>query len=81
MTFSEENARQDNTEVPQGPPIVSLRPISRLKAKPAPRGEEGSVVHEKVRYTTKSNRTVTKTPADQNVTQCLSEKLLVVEGN
>jgi hypothetical protein len=53
VTFSEENARQDNTDVPQGPPIVSSRSITRLKAKQAPRGEVESVVHEEIRYTTK----------------------------
>lgn len=53
VTFSEENARQDNTDVPQGPPIVSSRPITRLTAKQAPRGEVDSVVHEEMCYTTK----------------------------
>jgi hypothetical protein len=53
VTFAEENARQDNSDVPQGPPIVSSRPITRLKAKQAPREEVESVVHEKSRYTTK----------------------------
>jgi hypothetical protein len=53
VTFSEENARQDNTDVPQGPPIVSSRPITRLKAKQAPRGEVESVVHEEICCTTK----------------------------
>jgi len=52
VTFSKENARQDNTDVPQGPPIVSSRPITRLKARQAPRGEVESVVHEEMRYTT-----------------------------
>lgn len=28
VTFSEEDARQDNTDVPRGPPIVSFRPIA-----------------------------------------------------
>jgi len=56
VTFSEENARQDNTDVPQGPPIVSSKPITRLKVKQAPRGEVGSVVHEEVCYTTKELR-------------------------
>jgi hypothetical protein len=53
MTFTEENARQDNTDVSQGPPIVSSRPITRIKAKQAPRGEAESVVHEEIRYTSK----------------------------
>jgi hypothetical protein len=53
VTFTEENARQDNTDVSQGPPIVSFRPITKLKAKQAPRGEVGSVVHEEICYTTK----------------------------
>ena len=43
VTFSEENTRQDNTDVPQGLPIVSSRPIPRLKAKQAPSGEGESV--------------------------------------
>ena len=33
VTFTEENARQDNTDVSQSPPIVSSRPVTRLKAK------------------------------------------------
>jgi hypothetical protein len=53
LTFTEENARQDNTDVSQGPPIVSSRPVTRLKTKQAPRGEIESVVHEEIRYTTK----------------------------
>jgi hypothetical protein len=53
VTFTEENARQDNTDVSQSPPIVSSRPVTRLKAKQAPRGEVESVVHEEMRYTTK----------------------------
>jgi hypothetical protein len=36
-TFTEENARQDNTDVSQGPITVSSRPITRLKANQAPR--------------------------------------------
>jgi hypothetical protein len=46
LTFAEENARQDNTDVSQDPSIVSSRPITRLKSKQAPRGEVDSVVHE-----------------------------------
>jgi hypothetical protein len=53
VIFSEENAEQDNTDIHQGPPIVSSRPVSRLKAKQAPRGEVESVVHEEMCYTTK----------------------------
>jgi hypothetical protein len=53
VTFSEENARQDNIDIPQGPLIVSSRPITRHKAKQAPRGEVESVVHEEICYTTK----------------------------
>jgi hypothetical protein len=53
MTFTEENARQDNTDVSQGPPIVSSRPVTRLKAKQAPREEVESVVHEEIHYATK----------------------------
>jgi hypothetical protein len=52
MTFPEENFRQDNTDVPQGPPIVSSRPITRLKAKQAPR-EVVDKAHEEMSYTTK----------------------------
>jgi hypothetical protein len=47
VTSTEENARQDNNEVPQGPPIVSSRPITRLKAKQSPRGKVESVVRRK----------------------------------
>lgn len=38
VTFTEENTRQDNTDVSQGPliVIVSSRPITRLKAKLGP---------------------------------------------
>ena len=53
MSFTEEYARKDNTDVSQGPPIVSSRPVTRLKAKQAPRGKVESVVHEEIRYTTK----------------------------
>jgi hypothetical protein len=53
VTFTEENARQNNTDVSQGPPIVFSRPVTRLKAKQAPRGEVESVVHEEIHYTTK----------------------------
>ena len=51
LTFSEENAREDNTDIPQGPPIVSSRPIARLKTNQAPGGEVESVVHEEIHYT------------------------------
>jgi hypothetical protein len=44
VTFSERNAKQDNTDVAQGPPIVAFRPIARLKAKQAPRGRCWAVV-------------------------------------
>jgi hypothetical protein len=40
VTFSEENAGEDNTGVPQGPLIVSFRPIIRLKAKQISREED-----------------------------------------
>ena len=53
VTFSEENATQDNIDVPQGPPIVASRSISRIEAKQSPRGEIESVVHEEVCYTSK----------------------------
>jgi hypothetical protein len=53
VIFTEENARQNNTDVSQGPPIVSSKPMTRLKAKQAPRGEVESVVHEEMCYTTK----------------------------
>jgi hypothetical protein len=42
VTFSEENAGQNNIDVPQGLPIVS----SRLKAKQGPRGEVESIVQD-----------------------------------
>ena len=47
VTFAE------NTDVSQGPPIVSSRPITRLKAKQAPKGEIECVVHEEIHYTNK----------------------------
>jgi hypothetical protein len=47
VTFAEENVKQDNTDVAQGPPIVSSRPVTRLKAKQDPRGEVESVVMRK----------------------------------
>jgi hypothetical protein len=53
VTFTEENARQDITDVSQGPPIVSSRPITRFKEKQAPRRVVESVVHEEICYTTK----------------------------
>lgn len=54
MTFSERNAKQDNTDVPQGLPVVTSRPITRLKAKQTPRADVESVVCEKkMCYTTK----------------------------
>lgn len=54
VTFSKEDARQDNTDdVPRGPPIVAFRPLTRLKTKQARRGEAESMVHEEVHYTTK----------------------------
>lgn len=53
MTSDEENARQDNVDISQGPTIVSSRPITRLRAKQAHRGEVESVVREEMFYTTK----------------------------
>lgn len=53
VTFSEENAMQDNTDVPQGSPIFASRPITRLKAKQSPRREVESIVLEEVCYNTK----------------------------
>jgi hypothetical protein len=51
VTFSEENSWQDNSDFPQGPPVVSFISITRLKAKQVPRGEEESGVHEEMCYT------------------------------
>lgn len=48
VTFSEGSVSQDNTDVPQGPPIVASRSISRIEAKQSPRGEIESVVHEEI---------------------------------
>jgi hypothetical protein len=42
-----------NIDVFQGPPIVSSRLITRLKAEQALRVEVESVVHEEILYTTK----------------------------
>lgn len=46
LTFPERHAKQDNTDVSQGPPTVASRPMTRLKAKQAPEGEIQTVVHE-----------------------------------
>lgn len=53
MTFSEGNAKQDNTDVPQGPPIVASRTVSRLRPKQADKKEVESVFHKEVCHTTK----------------------------
>lgn len=53
VTFSEGDASRDNTDVPQGSPIVGSRPITRPKANQASRRKVESVVHGKVHYTTK----------------------------
>lgn len=39
VTFSEGDARQDNTDVRQGPSVVTPRPITRLETKQALKGE------------------------------------------
>lgn len=52
VTFSEGDARQDNTDVPQGPPVVSSSPVIRPKAKQAPGVEAENVVSKEVHYTT-----------------------------
>lgn len=48
VTFSEADAKQDNTNVPQSPLIVASRCITRLKETQAPREEIESEVHEEV---------------------------------
>jgi hypothetical protein len=53
VTFTAENARQDNIDVSQGLPIVSSRPITRLKQNKLLGGEVEGVVHEEMSYTTK----------------------------
>lgn len=53
VTFSEADAKQDNTNVPQSPPMVASRRITRLKATQAPREEIKSEVHEEVCNTPK----------------------------
>ena len=50
VTFSEGYTRQDNIDVPQGPPIVATRPIARLKSKQAPKGEVESPILFTVRH-------------------------------
>lgn len=50
MTVSEGYPRQDNTDVPQGLPILASRPITIIKAKQTPKGEEESAAMRK--YTT-----------------------------
>lgn len=42
VTFSEGDARQDNTDVCQGPLVVTPRPITRLETKQALKGERGN---------------------------------------
>lgn len=42
---SDKPAMTFTTDVSQGPPIVSSRPVTRLKAKQAPRGEVENVAH------------------------------------
>lgn len=44
VTFSEGYTRQDNIDVPQGPPTAATRPIARLKSKQAPKGEVESPI-------------------------------------
>ena len=58
MTFTEGDARQDNTEVPQNSPTVASRPVTRLKVQQAPRGEVESVVCEEVHYTSLHDTTL-----------------------
>lgn len=53
MTVSEEDARQDNTNIPQDISIGTSRSITRLKASQTPRGVIESAVQEKACYTTK----------------------------
>ncbi|XP_031204443.1 Friend virus susceptibility protein 1-like [Mastomys coucha] len=53
VAVSKGNTRQDNTDVPQNLKIVASRPITRLKAKQAPREDIESMVREEVCYTTK----------------------------
>ena len=45
VIFFKENGGQDNTDILQGPPIVSSIPIIKLQAKQAPRGMLESVAH------------------------------------
>lgn len=52
MTFFERDIRQSNPDVPQGPPILASRAITRFKAKQVPRGEIESIIHKEVCYTT-----------------------------
>lgn len=52
VTFSEGDARQDNTDVPRGPPVVSSSPVIRPKAKQAPGVEAENIVDKEVHYTT-----------------------------
>lgn len=43
VTFSEEDARQDITAAPRGPPTVASTHMTRLKANWVPIGEVGSI--------------------------------------
>lgn len=51
MTFSDGDARRDNTDVPRDPSVVSSSPVTRPKAKQAPGMEAENVVGEEVHYT------------------------------
>lgn len=53
VTFSEEDTREDNTDVLQGSPKVASIPKTRFKTNQASREEIESTVHEEVCYTTK----------------------------
>ena len=55
MTFSEEDARKNNTDVLQGSPIIASRPITRSKTNKASREDVESTVYEEVCYTTKED--------------------------
>jgi hypothetical protein len=80
VTFSVENAGQGNTDVPQGPSILSSRPITRLKTKQAPRGEVKSVVHEEIHYTTKELNEFANS-FKQKSGECVWEWILIVWDN
>jgi hypothetical protein len=53
MTFSEQDTRHNNTNIPRGLPMGVSRTLTRFKANQTPRGIVESAVHEEGCHTTK----------------------------